>query len=646
MRKKFKYLVLFFVFPILTINLSAGQKSYRVIGYEGDIYFGHITYLEPLKEGEPALIKHWGSEESMEALLNSPLMPGDTVLSRDTRLEIQLDNGTIIRLDRHAELFLQTVLAPTLSSNKKVTNIVLAKGSVYVMYKEYDGSELFQILTHKSAVKLDHHSVSIIKTLEDGSSEVVVTNGRVWLMAPPIPNKKEPTQLVLDKGWRAKIIAPLGTVEAELYAEPDEFLAWNEEINAHFDFYHEGSVLPKPLSHLPLAVHYFAQRYGSIYGEWIWHELYGYVWRPFYNDYYPWGSWEPYFYGRWLNIGGTLFWIPQEPWGWVPYHLGFWMWDKKKGWLWIPGSVFAPAWTVWDYFFGFYSWRPWSLFDWYLATYYGPLGYNTALSEYYYRFVRNEIPATEIKPVLEKIRKDQLKKASSEEKLSPPKEVKKITELVLKALEKGDPEIRESLRQTVTNFILISKDDFKPDFSQEKILRFKDALERGQINFSTTSSSLKKALPQEILKSTSLRERPITVQDETLPSVLLREKIEPSNRVEPTRGEVKLPDRLKIIDWNPDVRIARRLGYDIVYDSQRNEVRCPQLGLGSKDLAFRRIISFPEGGFMRMTNPFAEGAYSGSLGSPSSPVYSGGAERTGTGSPSREGGAGRSGEKK
>lgn len=646
MRKKILFIFLLFGLSILSLNLLAGQKSYRVIGYEGDIYFGHITYLEPLKDGEPPAIKHWEGEELTEALLNFPLMPGDTLLSRDGRVEIQLDNGTILRLDRQGELFLQTVLAPTLSSNKKVTNIVLSKGSVYVMYKEYDGSELFQILTHKSAVKLDHNSVCLIKTLEDGSSDVVVRNGRVWLMTPPLIDKKEPAQIKLEKGWRARVTAPLGTVQAELFAESDEFLAWNEEINAHFDFYHEESVLPKPLSYLPLAIHYFAQRYGSIYGEWLWHDLYGYVWRPFYNDYYPWGSWIPYFYGRWVNIGGSLFWIPQEPWGWVPYHLGFWMWDKKKGWIWIPGSVFAPAWTVWDYFFGFYSWRPWSLYDWYLATYYGPLGYNTALSDYYYRFVRGEIPSMEIKPVLERIRKEQLKKASSEEKLSPPKEIKKIIEVALKSLKEGDPEIIESLRRTITNFVMIPKEDFKADFSKEKILRFEEALERGQINFSTTNSSLKRALPQEILKSTGLRERPITVQDEALPSVLPQEKIGPSNRAEQARGEVKLSDRLKFIDWNPDVRIARRLGYDIVYDSQRNEVRCPQLGMGSRDLAFRRIISFPEGGFTRMINPFADGSFSSSSGSMASPVYAGGAERTGAGSPGREGGAGRSGEKK
>lgn len=647
MRKIKAYLLIILILPALSLGLSAAQKNYRVIGYEGDIYFGHVTYLDPNNQGEPPVIKHWESEELTEAIINMPLMPGDTVLSRNGRLELQFDNGTIIRLDRHSELFLQTVLAPTLSSTKKVSNIVLSKGTIYVMYKEYDGSELFQVLTNKSAVKLEHNSVSIIRALEDGSSEVAVRNGRVWLMVPSQANKKEPEQTLLQKGWQAKILAPLGTVQATVFDQADEFLTWNEEINANFDLLHGESLLPKPLSHLPQAVFHFAQRYGSLYGEWVWHDLYGYVWRPFYNDYYPWGSWMPYMYGRWMNIGGSLFWIPGEPWGWVPYHLGFWMWDKNKGWIWIPGSVFAPAWTVWDYFYGYYAWRPWTLYDWYFATYYSSLGYNQALTDYYYRFFRGEIPSNEIKPVLQKIRKDQLKKASSDEKISPPKEVKKITDIVLNALKRGDPETVESLRRTITSFVMVSKEDFKPDFSKEKVLRLDEAIERGKINLSPSVLPERMAFPREILRSTGAIESPRVIREETRPSVSLPGKSENLERVGLKREIGSSPNIMKGIDWNPDVRIARRFGYDIVYDSQRNEVRCPQLGYGSRDLAFRRImVPSPEGGFQMMSNPFASGSSSSSMGPASSPSFTGGAERTGSSSPGREGGSGRTGEKK
>ncbi len=80
---------------------------------------------------------------------------------------------------------------------------------------------------------------------------------------------------------------------------------------------------------------------------------------------YPWGSWQPYFYGNWSDYNGQLFWVPGEPWGWVPYHLGLWMWDQKSGWVWMPGSMFAPAWVDWEFLSGHYFWRPFTLFDYY-----------------------------------------------------------------------------------------------------------------------------------------------------------------------------------------------------------------------------------------------------------------------------------------
>jgi hypothetical protein len=645
--RNLKYALVFLMLPVLMTGLLAAQKNYRVIGSKEDFYFGHVTYLEPVDKGETPVIQSMEGEELTEAILNLPLLPGDTVFSRDGRLELQFDNGTIIRLDRNTELLLQTVLAPTLSSGKKVSNIVLNHGSIYVMYKEYDSSELFQVLTHKSAVKLDHNSVSIIRALDNGSSEVVVRHGQVWLMVPPAANKKEPQEIRLEKDWRAEIAAS-GEVQAGRISEADEFLAWNERINADFDAYHEASVLPKPLQSLPPAIFYFAQRYGSIYGEWIWHDLYGYVWRPYYNDYYPWGSWMPYIYGRWQRIGNNLFWIPEEPWGWVPYHLGFWMWDKNKGWIWIPGSLFAPAWAVWDFFYGYYAWRPWTLFDWYFSTFYDYFGYNQALSGYYYNFYYQVMPQENVRPILDKIRKDQLKKPGSEEKISPPKEIKRITEVVLNALKRGDPEAMESLRRTLTSFVMVPREDFKPDFSREKVMRLEEAIEKRKIELSPSFSPPNRSFPAEIMRTLGRLERAVSDKGKAeTPKVLLPEKAGNVERIS-LRGEaVAGSGRMKIVDWNPDVRIARRMGLDIVYDSQRNEVRCPQLGYGSRDLVFRRMmLPSPEGGFRMISNPFASGSFPSSMNSPSSSGFAGGAERIGSSSPARESGSGRSGEKK
>jgi len=102
--------------------------------------------------------------------------------------------------------------------------------------------------------------------------------------------------------------------------------------------------------------------------------------------------------------------------------------------------------------------------------------------------------------------------------------------------------------------------------------------------------------------------------------------------------------RVRLADWNPDVRIAVRLGVNIVYDSQRNEVRCPQLGLASRDLAFSRVRASSPWNDFGGGNPFISGSASSG---PSAAAFSGGAERAGAGAAIRENsGSARTSEKK
>jgi len=639
----------FALFCLLYGGLSAGQKNYKVIGRDDDFYFGHITYIEPVESGEVPVVTREGAMKAEEVTINFPLMPGDIIHSRDGRLELQFDNGTIVRLDRKTELRLETILAPSLSSRKKLSNLVLNQGSLYLMFKEYDSSELFQVLTPVAAVKLEHNSVALIQAKEDGATTVLVRNKKAWLMASPKTVKSPPEEVMVGKGWEA-VVSTDSKVRVGETAEANEFLAWNEEINADFDAFHEASVLPKPLQTLPAAVFYFAQRYGSRYGEWVWHDLYGYVWRPFYNDYYPWGTWQPYFYGRWMNVSGSLFWVPSEPWGWVPYHLGLWMWDKKKGWVWIPGSFFAPAWAVWDFYFGFYAWRPWTLYDWYFGTVFSPYGYNYALGYYYYNFYAGTSPEMTSRPVLDKIRKDQLKKSSGSEKVPMPKEIKKITDSALRALKQGNPEATESLRRTITSLVMVSKEDFGANLSREKMLRWDEAVEKGRISWPLSTGSAKPAeklvLPTDVLRPAGRVEAPVNIK-----------RNEPVSDLGPTPGRMRLPEpsavtdeaastrvRVRLADWNPDVRIAVRLGVNIVYDSQRNEVCCPQLGLASRDLAFSRVRASSPWNDFGGGNPFISGSASSG---PSAAAFSGGAERAGAGAAIRENsGSARTSEKK
>lgn len=85
----------------------------------------------------------------------------------------------------------------------------------------------------------------------------------------------------------------------------------------------------------------------SGYGDWLYSDRWGEVWRPFAQDRD--GDWRPYWAGHWVSTreyGWT--WISDEgDWGDIAYHYGRWVYDPDDGWLWLPGYVWSPAWVVW-----------------------------------------------------------------------------------------------------------------------------------------------------------------------------------------------------------------------------------------------------------------------------------------------------------
>ncbi|HZD54916.1 MAG TPA: DUF6600 domain-containing protein, partial [Candidatus Aquicultoraceae bacterium] len=73
------------------------------------------------------------------------------------------------------------------------------------------------------------------------------------------------------------------------------------------------------------------------YGEWVYSQENGYVWRPRVSE-----GWSPYYYGQWYWVspyGWT--WLSYEPWGWYPYHYGYWYVDPFFGWVWWPYRSFV-----------------------------------------------------------------------------------------------------------------------------------------------------------------------------------------------------------------------------------------------------------------------------------------------------------------
>ncbi|TCD02960.1 DUF6600 domain-containing protein [Pedobacter psychroterrae] len=93
----------------------------------------------------------------------------------------------------------------------------------------------------------------------------------------------------------------------------------------------------------------------SPYGTWIQDSQYGYVWRPDVDQ----GEFRPYYTnGRWAMTEYGNTWVSNYNWGWAPFHYGRWVYNRYNQWVWIPDTVWGPAWVSWRTGGGYYGWAP------------------------------------------------------------------------------------------------------------------------------------------------------------------------------------------------------------------------------------------------------------------------------------------------
>jgi hypothetical protein len=82
------------------------------------------------------------------------------------------------------------------------------------------------------------------------------------------------------------------------------------------------------------------------YGDWITLPAYGRVWRPTVTVVNA--QWRPYYHGgRWIYTDCGWYWQSDYSWGWAVFHYGRWCYVDRHRWVWIPDTVWAPAWVSW-----------------------------------------------------------------------------------------------------------------------------------------------------------------------------------------------------------------------------------------------------------------------------------------------------------
>jgi hypothetical protein len=89
-------------------------------------------------------------------------------------------------------------------------------------------------------------------------------------------------------------------------------------------------------------------------GAWITVGSHGRCWHPARVE----ANWRPYCDGSWVWTDCGWYWQSDEPWAWACYHYGSWVDDPSAGWVWIPGTEWAPAWVTWREGSDFIGWAP------------------------------------------------------------------------------------------------------------------------------------------------------------------------------------------------------------------------------------------------------------------------------------------------
>ena len=92
------------------------------------------------------------------------------------------------------------------------------------------------------------------------------------------------------------------------------------------------------------------------HGTWAEDPIYGTVWTPSVAETGP--GFVPYVSGgRWI-YGDDYAWSSDYAWGWAPFHYGRWVHLQARGWSWVPGREYAPAWVEWRTGDAYVGWSP------------------------------------------------------------------------------------------------------------------------------------------------------------------------------------------------------------------------------------------------------------------------------------------------
>jgi len=277
------------------------------------------------------------SDDWLPAAANTPIYEGDSIWSpKGSRAEIQLRDGSVIRLDGRTALNVLQVESDFLQFNLEMGRAYIRTGSKRKWDMQFDLPE--------STVRVEDQGRYRLEIRKNGDEEISVFRGSAYVESYGSRTRvKTGEMLSLEGSWAD--VSPV--------SPPDAWDRWNSDRDARQARRSAGSE-----GRLPEELVVYEDELSSS-GEWIVTREYGHVWRP---TVVASADWAPYREGRWIWRGGEYVWVSYEPWGWAPYHYGRWAVLAGFGWCWVPpqrGDVYwAPGYVGWITTPSYVGWVP------------------------------------------------------------------------------------------------------------------------------------------------------------------------------------------------------------------------------------------------------------------------------------------------
>lgn len=312
------FVVILLTAPSLVMAGVIGPARVRLID-------GDVTFRTP------------DSGEWLPASINTPLDEGDAIwVPVGSRTEVQLADGTVVRIDGGSQLDLIAV-------EDNFTHLHLSSGRLYLKTSTVARKNSLQIDADDTTVLPDARTRLRIDMLPNSQEDVALFKGSAYVEGNGSRTKvRAGDHLALEEGHSE--LLPLNS--------PDSWEKWNNERDRN------QSRISSVDSKLPDELQAYSGELDS-QGRWVSVPEYGLVWRPtvILSD-----DWAPYRSGRWIWKGDDYVWISYENWGWAPYHFGRWAVVSGFGWCWVPpvrGDVYwGPGYVGWYRTGNHVGWTP------------------------------------------------------------------------------------------------------------------------------------------------------------------------------------------------------------------------------------------------------------------------------------------------